>query len=198
MPDVRGAPQRADAAGEGLLRGARGRRGRRRRRLPVRAPRRVRRARRPRRHRARARAAHHLPRRRAAAQALRRARHARRRAAGRSRRRADGLRYVTYGVLCVCVLSCPRAVNATSTPESIPLAFCNVAALMARRLVGFSNRLKNNFKGVVGTLGNHHVNAVYFFVLNLPRFSRVRYLLQTFHLVDHPCVLDRNSEQCIP
>lgn len=111
MPDVRGAPQRADAARQGLLRRARGRRGRRRRRLPVRVPRGLRR--RPRGPRARARAAHHLPRRRAAAEAMRRARDARRRAAGRRGRRADGVR-------CVPAAACGRR----NAPFLDALAFC--------------------------------------------------------------------------
>jgi hypothetical protein len=111
VPDVRGAPQRADAAGEGLLRRAGRRRGRRRGRLLLRPRGWVRRPRRP---RARARAAHHLPRGRAAAQALRCARHARRRVPGR-RRRASRVR---YGVPPLC---------SASVIISRSVAFFNVA-----------------------------------------------------------------------
>jgi hypothetical protein len=123
VPDVRGAPQRADAAGEGLLRRAGRRRGRRRGRLLLRPRGWVRRPRRP---RARARAAHHLPRGRAAAQALRCARHARR------RRCAGRVRYGD-GVLPLCPASAnPRVIISRF------VAFFNVAVLCQtiKRFVG--------------------------------------------------------------
>jgi hypothetical protein len=129
VPDVRGAPQRADAAGQGLLRRAVRRRGRRRGRLLLRPRGWVRRPRRP---RARARAAHHLPRGRAAAQALRCAWHARRRAPGRHRRCAGRVRYGD-GVLPLCPASAnPRVIISRF------VAFFNVAVLCQtiKRFVG--------------------------------------------------------------
>lgn len=52
-------------------------------------------------------------------------------------------------------------------------------------LVGISERLLNNFEGVVGTLGNHHVNSV----ICLPRLDSLGYGTSKLAILSIGCIV---------